>query len=206
VDPAARADEAIALGSGDRQPIEIRALLLSDAAAFQSLRLRGLAECPTAFASSYEEECERPLAVVAERLAAAPDRVVFGAFGGTELVGVIGLMREGHRKLAHKGLIWGMYVAPEARRQGIGRQLVDAALTHAFANLGARQVNLGVNAANAPAIALYRATGFEPFGLERGFMIVDGVTQDEIHMVCVIDTSRQDQAERSEPAAKELMP
>src|SRR5688572_29853652 len=36
--------------------MQIRALTPKDAAAFAALRLRGLQECPEAFASSYEEE------------------------------------------------------------------------------------------------------------------------------------------------------
>ena len=163
----------------------IRRLLPSDASDFQALRLRGLREVPTAFSSSYEEECDRSVDAIAERISANPDGAIFGAFDDRVLVGVIGLQREKHTKLAHKAVIWGLYVAPEFRKQGIARLLVDEALKFAFAMPGVRQVNLGVNAANAPAIALYQAAGFRPFGIERGCMIVDGVLEDEIHMVYV---------------------
>lgn len=47
------------------------------------------------------------------------------------------------------------------------------------------QVNLCVNAQSAPAIALYEDAGFKRFGLEHGFMLVDGTLQDELHMVCI---------------------
>lgn len=161
----------------------IRRLLPLDAGEFQALRLQGLRECPTAFASSYEEECDEALSVTAERLAANPMRGMFGAFSGSTLVGVIGLQREEMRKLDHKALIWGMYVAPEFRRMGIARQLVDQALKNAFAMPGVRQVNLSVNAANVPAVALYETVGFKPFGVERGFMVVNGAVHNEIHMV-----------------------
>ena len=36
--------------------------------------------------------------------------------------------------------------------------------------------------ANPAAIALYKSMGFEPFGLERDFLLVDGVLHDELHM------------------------
>lgn len=164
----------------------VRELGAADAAQFQALRLRGLAECPAAFASSVDEERVTPVAEVALRLRAQPGHCVLGAFRRDTLVGCIGLERERHRKLAHKAFVWGMYVAPEARRTGVGRALLVEALRRARAMAGVRQVNLGVNAANKPAVALYERLGFVPFGVERGFMLVDGIAHDEIHMVCAL--------------------
>ena len=164
--------------------MQIRILAAADAGPYQIIRLRGLRECPTAFSSSYEEECDEPLQRVAERLASNPDRAAFGAFVADKLVGVAAVWREEQRKLAHKATIWTVYVAPECRRQGIARRLLQRVLQHAFAMPGIRQVNLGVNATNAAAMALYAAAGFEAFGLERGFMMVNGVPQDEVMMVC----------------------
>jgi ribosomal protein S18 acetylase RimI-like enzyme len=164
--------------------MQIRSLGPGDAPAFQALRLRGLRECPTAFASSHEEESGAEIGDIAERLGADPNREILGAFEGSQLVGIVGVQRERPAKLAHKAVIWGMYVSPESRRRGIGRRLVRAALQRAFAMDGVLQVNLSVNAANAPAIALYRQAGFESFGVERGYMRVDGVLHDEMHMVC----------------------
>ena len=168
--------------------IQIRELVSNDAGVFQALRLAALRECPSAFASSYEEEHETPIAVVAERLAAKADRCMLGAWLGPEFVGMLGLQRESVRKLAHKAFIWGMYVAPGARARGVARQLLDHALVRAGSMNGVRQVNLGVNAANVEAIALYEAAGFAPFGVERGFMLLDGNLHDELHMVRNIET------------------
>lgn len=162
----------------------------ADASAFQAIRLRGLRECPTAFASSYEEECETAIDVIAGRLAAVAGRAMFGAFSESTLVGIVGIQREGRHKLAHKALLRSMYVAPEARNNGVGGRLVAEALKHAFAMSGVRQVNLGVNTLNAPAIALYEGAGFTRFGLERGFMLVDGVLHDELQMVCINEQVR----------------
>ena len=168
--------------------MDLRALTRTDVAAYRALRLRGLRESPTAFARSYDEEQGYTVDAVAERLV-GDDRAVFGAFlpgAAPALVGVVGIRRESAPRLAHKAELWGMYVAPEARRQGAGRLLVQRALEHAGAKLGVRQVNLGVNATNAGAIALYERLGFERFGFERGYMIVDGVLQDEVLMVCFV--------------------
>jgi len=80
----------------------------ANAAAFQAIRLRGLAECPTAFASSYEEECDIPMVKVEELLAPRINGAIFGAFKQHDLVGVAGLQREVPRKLSHKATLWGM--------------------------------------------------------------------------------------------------
>ena len=164
----------------------IRKLTGDDAAAFQPLRLQGLLECPSAFASSYDEECDLALAWFAERLEPRGDRAVFGAFLEDALVAVVGLRRETPRKLAHKAYIWGLYVDPAHRRSGIGRQLIAEALSSALSEMRVRQVNLGVNARNGAALALYQAMGFAAFGREPCFMLVDGVAHDEIHMVRVL--------------------
>lgn len=74
-------------------------------------------------------------------------------------------------------------MAPEFRRRSVGRLLVARALEHSFSLRGVRQVNLSVNAANGPAIALYKAAGFQSFGVERGYLLVNGVLEDEMHMV-----------------------
>jgi ribosomal protein S18 acetylase RimI-like enzyme len=166
--------------------MHVRALGPMDAATFQSLRLLGLQECPSAFASSFEEESPTRIDVVAERLVTRTDRAVLGAFEEQALVGVVAVQREELLKLAHKAFIWGLYVAPTARRAGIARRLVVEALSFAASSLAVVQVNLGVNAKNVAAIALYKGVGFKQFGLERGFMLLDGTPQDEMHMVCFL--------------------
>ena len=53
-----------------------------------------------------------------------------------------------------------VYVEERARRLGVGRALVEAALGRAGAR-GSRRVQLDVNEANAEALALYRSLGFD---------------------------------------------
>ena len=166
--------------------IQIRELEPADAQAYQRLRLAALRETPSAFAATEAEEARIPIATITERLAPNPNRCVLGAWRDTELVGLLGLQREQLEKLAHKAYIWGVYVAPQVRQLGVGRQLMERALARAGTMRGVRQINLGVNAANPAAIALYEAAGFTSFGLERGFMLIDGELHDELHMVRLV--------------------
>lgn len=165
----------------------IRKLTAADAARFQELRLQGLRESPTAFSSSFEEECDRPLEVVAARIAPDAGRAVFGAFEGDALVGQIGVGVDGGRKLAHKRIIWGMYVTPSRRGRGIGRGLMQKALEFAATIPGVRQVTLGVNAGNTAARRLYESAGFEAYGIEPAAILVDGELHDEMWMIRKLD-------------------
>lgn len=168
--------------------VEIRRLRPDDARLFQAIRLRGLLEVPSAFTSSHAEEVSTPLSVIAERLAPKPDRAVLGAFEGDQLAGVLGIQREAKRQVAHKAFLWGMYVAPEFRHRQIGRSLVARALDIAKDELGVRSVNLGVNTRNAAAVALYESMGFQTYGTEIGFLMIDGVLHDEHLMTRVLAT------------------
>jgi ribosomal protein S18 acetylase RimI-like enzyme len=162
--------------------VNIRKLAPQDAPAFQRLRLIGLRDEPRAFASSYEEEKDRAPSDVAAQLAPSPDHAIFGAFANDELIGVVALGREGMSKLAHKGYVWGMFVAASARQQGVGRLLMLEAIGMARTVPGLRQLNLGVNAQNTAAIRLYESLGFKTFGHEAGAMLIAGTLHDEAHM------------------------
>jgi ribosomal protein S18 acetylase RimI-like enzyme len=162
--------------------MKIRRLSPSDAARFQALRLVALLDTPAAFGSSHEEEKDLPPAEVERRLEERPGQATFGAFDGEALVGVVGLSRETRLKMAHKGHIWGMYVAAEARGHGVARELLMSALAHARATEGIAKVTLNVDAANVAAIALYESLGFVVFAREADAMRLDGQQRDDLQM------------------------
>ncbi|MEX0589043.1 MAG: GNAT family N-acetyltransferase [Cyanobium sp.] len=59
-------------------------------------------------------------------------------------------------------------VAPDQRRQGLGRQVLQA-LLHGSWLQGAQHATLEVAASNTSAIALYRCLGFRDAGLRRDY-------------------------------------
>jgi GNAT superfamily N-acetyltransferase len=54
-----------------------------------------------------------------------------------------------------------VYVAPQCRRSGIARALLQHVVEHARA-AGAYRVSLQTEAGNTPALRLYTAAGFQP--------------------------------------------
>ena len=59
-------------------------------------------------------------------------------------------------------------MAPDVRRGGIGRALVQAVIS-ALAARGVRQIYLEVRESNAGARAMYGALGFQEVGRRRGY-------------------------------------
>jgi ribosomal protein S18 acetylase RimI-like enzyme len=166
--------------------MRIRILDSRDAEAFWQVRLRSLREHPDAFGADYDEVKDRPAEQVASKLVPAPDAKVFGAFAETgELIGIAGLVRDGNgRKMRHRAKLWGMYVIPEARGQGVGKKLMEAVLEEADAMLGVEQVLLTVTSHNDAAKRLYVSTGFKVWGREpRALRLPDGRYVDEEHMI-----------------------
>ncbi len=162
--------------------MHVRRLTPEDAALFQAFRLAALQEAPTAFGSSFEEESDFPSSAIEGRLAIKSDRGPFGAFEEGQLIGLIALGRENPKNLAHKALIWGMYVKPEHRSKGIAKAFLQEALSLARSVPEVLQVNLSVNSRNTAAIRLYESFGFKVFGHEAGAMRINGELHDELHM------------------------
>jgi ribosomal protein S18 acetylase RimI-like enzyme len=142
--------------------IAIRLLSPEDAALFRDIRLEGLRRDPDAFTSTFEEESGKELAFFAERLAAS---AVFAAFRGAELLGVAGFYVQRGPKHGHKGMLWGMYVRPQARGSGIAGRLVEAVVEHA--RLHVELIQLTVVSDNMAARRLYERFGFVEYGLEK---------------------------------------
>lgn len=157
----------------------IRRLDLSDAPAFRHVRLEHLKNHPAGAASAWEDEADQPLSWFEQRLA---QNATFGGFleEGATLAGIAGLFVPPGRKMKHKGMLVGMYVAPAARGTGLSRALIDAVLTHARTVV--EEVQLHVDPDNEAALRLYRATGFEEYGREPRELKIGDEYRDAVLM------------------------
>jgi ribosomal protein S18 acetylase RimI-like enzyme len=164
------------------QAMHIRRLMPADASVFQSLWLFALLESPAAFDASYGEEQALPLTAIAHRLSLQPDRGVFGAFDGEDLIGIVTLDRENLSKLAHKANVRNLYIGPQSRRRGVARALLLEALSLAESVRGIQQVNLAVHADARHAVRFFGSIGFVVFGRERGAVCTGGRPHDKLHM------------------------
>jgi len=167
----------------------VRRLTPDDAPAYRALRLRGLLEHAEAFTSSFDEDSAKPLAVTARRLAAESGDTVWGAFSGGTLVGVVGLGREPRMKIRHKGVVFGMYVAPEHGRRGIGAALLDHLIGEARRDPDLRQLTLTVTDGNDGARMLYERAGFRSFGVEPSAVRVGDRFHGKHHMILFLTPS-----------------
>jgi RimJ/RimL family protein N-acetyltransferase len=172
----------------------VRRLTIPDAAAWRVLMIDGYTQHPDAFTTSAHERAGLPVSWWAARLApdAPAGEVLFGAFGDETLAGVAGLSFERREKAQHKALLFGMHVAADFRGRGMGRELVEAVVTHARGLPQLRVVQLTVSQGNHAAEALYTRCGFAPFGVEPFAVAVGGTFVSKIHMWLDLRTPRRE--------------
>ena len=141
----------------------VRRVRPDEGPSYRAIRLRALAEAPSAFGSTVATESvltDADWTARATRSAAGTDSAFFVAeTAGGDWVGMAGGFREDEPPdTVHLVSMW---VAPDYRRTGLGVRLIDEVLGWAGA-AGARAVELWVTRGNDPAASLYRRIGFVP--------------------------------------------
>jgi ribosomal-protein-alanine N-acetyltransferase len=110
-----------------------------------------------------EETIRSTLALERMRVLVAEEPVQEGRDGGRRLAGYV---------VAHnasdEGEIADRAVAPQSRRRGLGRALIDRMLAE-LAELGVRSLYLEVRESNHAARTLYDSRGFRLIGRRRGY-------------------------------------
>jgi ribosomal protein S18 acetylase RimI-like enzyme len=164
--------------------MNIRLLTPEDAEAFWHLRLEALRNDSASFADSAEEHLASTVETARERLIKNDpiSNFVVGMFEDGQLGATAGFYRYAHIKERHKGHIWGVYVRPESRGKGVASTLMKEIVLRAREIGGLEQITL-VASANLPAQRLYKALGFESYGIERHSLKIGDQYVDDVLMV-----------------------
>lgn len=146
----------------------IKRLVRDEWETLRGVRLRALADAPTAFASSLQEEQRlspvewQRWAAGSERKTGAPRRMVtMVAWDEASPVGMAtGFFEDGAPADVQLVAMW---VDPDRRRHGAGRALLEAIVDWATEE-GASRVRLWATETNEHAAALYERAGFRRTG------------------------------------------
>jgi RimJ/RimL family protein N-acetyltransferase len=148
---------------------------------YRRLRLRALKTDSAAYGSSYTEEAGLPPDVWRSRIG----NCLFAMSEG-EPVGMIGVLLGDRAKTKHIAHIVGVYVAPEHRGRGVGRALLEAALSKMRSKNRIIKVELSVNPDFLPALTLYKKAGFKETGTAFKELRVRGRFYDLLNMELMI--------------------
>jgi RimJ/RimL family protein N-acetyltransferase len=169
------------------EAVAIRLLAAADLPAYKALRDEMLEAHPEAFTSDAQEERAKEPTDYLHRLGVdrrERGQFVLGGWRGERLLGAIGCERDRRRKVRHIGHIVGMMVRPEARGQGLARELLQGLIGECRRTDGVEMLTLTVTAGNLPAVRLYESSGFVVYGnLRRAIRLDNGRYHDKLHMV-----------------------
>ncbi|MGI9584287.1 MAG: GNAT family N-acetyltransferase [Acidimicrobiia bacterium] len=141
--------------------IEVRAVRDGEWQRLRAIRLEALSDTPEAFITTHAEAEAFPDDVWIDRVrksSEAVEQTTIVAVDGADTVGLaVGLAPDA----ANDGVVpvVSVYVAPRARRVGVGKRLIQAVETWA-ASVGANSTSLWVVETNLAAIGFYESMGY----------------------------------------------
>lgn len=149
--------------------MEIRTIRPDEWPAFREIRLRALLDAPDAFGATYGDEVSSSDEAWQHRAGRPDGTLIVAVDDAGRFVG----MGSGGPAPDHPefGAIYGMWVEPSARGQGIGQEIIRAIAAWAR-RAGYDAIGLGVTIGNEAATALYERLGFRDTGLR--FPLRDG--------------------------------
>ena len=168
-----------------RKAFTIRAVRESDVEVFRQLRLEALRSHPEAFGSDHDESAALPTSHWLERIRQADGNgnglTCVAESDAGALVGMTGVVRDTGIKVAHNAFVWGVYVQPDWRGLGIGRELLNTCIKWA-ADRSVLFIRLAAVTTNTRAIQCYARAGFETYGLQPQVIRANGRVYDELLM------------------------
>lgn len=161
-----------------------RLLTPDDADMYCQLRGRALVDTPWAFLGAPGDDPASDIQTMRVRLD-HPEKRVVGVFlpeHATGLVAVAGVDRNERLKARHRAYVWGVYTDRVHRGKGYGKAVMRAVIDVARSWDGVAVIGLSASVNSPDAIAVYRACGFEQWGVEKDAIRLDGRAHDEVYM------------------------
>ena len=143
----------------------VRRIHADEGALLREIRLRALRDSPSAFSSTLDRELAYEDELWASRASTASSgdkAATFVAESGTQdWLGLVTILGADHEAASGSGSaeLVSMWIAPEARRLGLGEKLVQAALQFAR-GCNVPAMELSVTRGNESAMRLYLRLGF----------------------------------------------
>lgn len=165
--------------------MKIRLLNNNDIAEFKKLLRYSLEESPMAFSDSPTEVAAFDDDYYLKRLAVVgdpPESFVLGAFD-PHLQAMLTYRRDQRIKARHKSTVYSMYVHPNCRNSGVGSGLMKELFHRAESLVGLEQIHVWVMNSERTAREFYIRLGFQPSGLVRKDLMVNGRYVDSEYLV-----------------------
>jgi ribosomal protein S18 acetylase RimI-like enzyme len=165
--------------------IVIKRITAEDAFIFRGVRLRALKDSPTAFSSTYAKESKLPDEECQRRAAHWNGENGIGllAMDKEYACGLVFCFREEQdpepKQDRGRGDIVSMWVDPQFRRSGVGKELIDAVAEWA-ADSGIGELKLMVTSVNKGATAFYERLGFTMTGVTGPYPNDPAITEYEM--------------------------
>ena len=164
--------------------IKIRELNTNDVQGFLELKKIGLSTDPYSFLADLEDDSLDYPKEVEERIAKASIQngdIILGAFADS-LIGIVAVTRNRNKKRNHKADLHGMYIKPEYRGIGLGKELLNKVLAKAKKMAGIEEIELIVASHNESVVGLYEKVGFSKTYFETHALKIDNKYIDAYHM------------------------
>lgn len=161
--------------------MDIKLLTKNEWLSWKNIRLEALKNTPEAFGSSFEEESNL---LDKDFQQTFIKNNVFGAFKNDELIGCAAFSCLHTLKTKHRGILWGMYIKPEYRGEGVADNLLNTVIL--FAKSKVIQLHLTCVANNNHAVKFYQRNGFEICGTVPRALKIDTQYYDELLMVLML--------------------
>lgn len=170
--------------------MRFRHLTTADYSAFFSLRLKSLQDTPHMFATDAHawQNSSRPVIENLLQASETKQSPILGAWQDSQLIALMGLKCESRPTVAHKATLWGIFVSPDQRRQGVGKRLLAFTIDGAREIPSLIQLRAVVNASSREAVVFFENSGFQQFGREPRAKLIAGNYHDQIYFWYPLDS------------------